>query len=66
MDKNKRYYPCYSYKEKNYLMDMGQRYLLECLHKSTLCKMWIYLYEDNEKLDEYLEKWKTVRNLNLY
>ena len=63
---NKRYYPCYSYKEKNYLMDMKQKYLLQCKHKDSNCLMWIFLYEDDKDLDKYLEKWKTIRNLNLY
>lgn len=63
--KSKVYYQCFSTKLRDYLFDNGINYLIECRHKTTLSPMWIYLYDNGNLLDSHLEKWKTVRKINM-
>jgi hypothetical protein len=60
----KIYYQCFSKPEKEFLYSKGMDFLLVCRHWQSLKPMWIFLYDNDGKLDEYLEQWKTVRKIN--
>ena len=57
INKEKLFYQCFSDKQKDFLWDNGIKYILKCKHWETLNPMWIYLYDAEGKLDEYLKKW---------
>ena len=54
--RNEKYYYCYSYPQKKYLMDNGERYVLKGVHADSQKTYWVF--ERNEKLNELLDDWK--------
>ena len=54
--RNDKYYYCYSYPQKRFIMDNGEKYVLKGEHINTKKTYWVF--ERNEKLDELLNEWK--------
>lgn len=54
--RNEKYYYCYSYPQKKYLMDNGEKYVLKGVHTTSQKTYWVF--ERNEKLDELLNNWQ--------
>ena len=54
---NIKYYPCFSGTEKNFLKSKGLKYLIKCRHFESDNKMWLFIYDDEKKLDNALTEW---------
>lgn len=48
-------YYCYSYPQKEFLQDAGERMVASSVHPGTLKKFW--MFERNDRLDKLLERW---------
>ena len=55
--RNERYYYCYSYPLKAFIMDNGERYVLKAIHSKSQKLYWVF--ERNEKLDKLLTEWQS-------
>ena len=51
-----KYYYCYSYNQKKFLIDNGEYSIVKGIHPETQKRYWVF--ERNEKLDELLTKWQ--------
>lgn len=54
-----RYYYCYSYPQKEFLINSGLRYITAAINQSTGKRYW--LFEGTEKLNMLLQKWRDNR-----
>lgn len=54
-----RYYYCYSYPQKEFLINRGLRYITAAINQSTGKRYW--LFEGTEKLNMLLQKWRDNR-----
>lgn len=54
--RNDKYYYCYSYPLKAYIMNCGEKYIVKGVHPESHKKYWVF--ERNETLNDLLEKWK--------
>lgn len=54
--RNNKYYYCYSYPQKKYLMDNGQKYIIKGVHPNSHKIYWVF--ERNNSLDVLLNNWK--------
>ena len=54
---NKKYYYCYSYPQKKFLMDNGEYVIVKGINPNSQKKYWVF--EKNDKLDVLLTEWKT-------
>lgn len=52
---NKKYYYCYSYPLKKFLLVNGERYILRSVNNKTKKRYWVF--EKNEKLNKLLSDW---------
>lgn len=51
-----KYYYCYSYNQKNYLMKNGEYVIVKGIHPETNKRYWVF--ERNDNLDRLLTKWQ--------
>lgn len=54
---NNRFYYCYSYPQKKFLVDNGLRYIIKGIHPNSGKTYWVFDRNDI-LLDELLTKWK--------
>lgn len=54
-----RYYYCYSYPQKEFLINSGLRYIVAAINQSTGKRYW--LFEGTEKLNFLLQEWRENR-----
>lgn len=59
--RNDKYYYCYSYPQKKYLMDNGERYVIKGNHVNSQKTYWVF--ERNEILDKLLTEWQLRKPL---
>ena len=59
--KDKRFYYCYSYPQKEFLKKNGLRYILVANNMSTNKRYWVF--ESCEELDRLLQEWRDNRQL---
>ena len=59
-----KYFPCFSSNQKDFIMNKGLRYLLKCKHSETLKTMWIFVFDEEKRLDEVLAEWTSFKRLN--
>ena len=52
-----KYYYCYSYNQKKYLLENGEFCIIKGIHPVTQKKYWVF--ERNEKLNKLLDKWQS-------
>ena len=50
--RNDKYYYCYSYPQKRFIMDNGEKYVIKGQHTNSNKTYWVF--ERNKKLDELL------------
>ena len=51
-----RYFYCYSYPLKNFLIENGLRYITNSVNQNTQKKFWVF--EGTEELNRLLDVWK--------
>ena len=54
--KNKYYY-CYSYPQKKFLMDNGEYVIVKGINPNSQKRYWVF--EKNDRLDSLLTEWQT-------
>lgn len=54
---NKRYYPCYSNYQKNFLKRKGIDYLIKCRDYNTKNPLWLFMFDNEGLLNKYLKEW---------
>ena len=54
---NNKYYYCYSYPQKKYLMDNGEYIIVKGINPNSQKRYWVF--EKNDKLDKLLTEWQT-------
>lgn len=57
--RNEKYYYCYSYPLKSFIMDNGEKYILKAVHNESKKMYWVF--ERNQKLDRLLTEWQSRR-----
>lgn len=55
-----RYFYCYSYNLKCFLLESGQRFITSSVNKNTNKKFWVF--EGTDELNELLECWKNRKH----
>lgn len=58
--RNERYYYCYSYPLKAFIMDHGIRYVLKATHNESQKRYWVF--ERTKNLDELLTEWQSRKH----
>lgn len=58
--RNKKYYYCYSYPLKSFIMDNGERYVLKAIHPESQKQYWVF--ERNMNLDKLLAEWQSRKH----
>lgn len=51
-----RFYYCYSYNQKNFLVTNGEFVVVKGIHPETSKRYWVF--ERNENLDRLLTQWQ--------
>lgn len=51
-----KYYYCYSYNQKNYLIRNGEYVIVKGIHPDTNKRYWVF--ERNDNLDKLLTQWQ--------
>ena len=54
---NNKYYYCYSYPQKRFLMDNGEYVIVKGINPNSKKRYWVF--EKNDKLDNLLTEWQT-------
>jgi len=54
---NNKYYYCYSYPQKKYLMDNGEYVIVKGINPNSQKRYWVF--EKNDKLDKLLTEWQS-------
>lgn len=54
---NNKYYYCYSYPQKRFLMDNGEYVIVKGINPNSKKRYWVF--EKNDKLDKLLTEWQT-------
>ena len=54
-----KYYYCYSYPQKKFLMDNGEYVIVKGINPNSKKRYWVF--EKNDKLDKLLTEWQTRR-----
>lgn len=52
-----KYYYCYSYPQKKFLMDNGEYVIVKGINPNSKKRYWVF--EKNDKLDKLLTEWQT-------
>jgi len=55
--KNKIFYQCFSWKQRDFIEAHGIKYLLKCKHFETERSMYIFIYDTEGLLDSILQQW---------
>lgn len=55
-----RYFYCYSYNLKCFLLENDQRFITSSINKNTNKKFWVF--EGTDELNELLECWKNRKH----
>lgn len=55
-----KYYYCYSYPQKKYLMDNGEYVIVKGINPNSQKRYWVF--ERSDKLNNLLTEWKTRRS----
>lgn len=57
---NKKYYYCYSYPLKKFLIDSGQYSIVKGIHPNSKKQYWVF--ERNNELDKLLTEWQVRKH----
>lgn len=57
-----KYYYCYSYNQKKFLIDNGEYSIVKGIHPTTHKQYWVF--ERNDNLDRLLTEWQLNKNLS--
>lgn len=57
MDKEKVIYQCFSLPQHRYLEGLGFKSVLKARHLHTNREFWLYLHDEEDKLNNALKQW---------
>lgn len=57
--RNDKYFYCYSYPLKSFIMDSGEKYVIKGIHKNSQKTFWVF--ERNENVERLLAEWTARR-----
>lgn len=58
----KKYFYCYSYPFKEFLLSKGKRFITSGIHPKTHKKFWIFEEINKEELDCIKTEWSLMKN----
>lgn len=55
-----KYFYCYSYPFRNFLLSKGERFITSGIHPKTHKKFWIFEKIEENKLNLLKQEWRTI------
>ncbi|MCD3335769.1 hypothetical protein [Clostridium botulinum] len=56
----RKYYQCFSYKQKDFLKSKNIDYLIKCRHYETGKRMWVFIFDNDSVLSNALTEWSNT------